>query len=578
MRAVDASAPGAGGGALPAERAAQAALTAPGAMFEIRDEDVHGVELPVFRRRLRSLGELLDHGLRFGDRTFVADGAERLSFAEHHRRASALAHALQTRYGVRAGDRVALFAANRWDWLVSFWAVVAAGAVPCAMNGWWTADEFGHAADLVDPVLVIGDRPRLERLDRLAPRGLELPLISLDEDLPELLRAHRGAVPQPVGTPEDEPALLQFTSGTTGRPKAVALSHRSAIGFLQVNVFQEAVGRVCRGMPLPAADGELPPSDDVVLVTAPLFHASMLQGMALLSAMRGSRLVLIRGRFDPERVIRTIAEERVTTWGALGSAAPRVAASPALHRYDTGSLQRVGVGGAPVSPAVQQRLRSAFPGALGLSMGYTSTEGGAVIARINGPDYLAHPTSTGRITPTVQVELRDETGRPVPAGGYGEVHVRSAYTMLGYWKDPESTASVLKDGGWLAMGDIARFDEDGRLYIDTRARDLILVSAENVSPTEVEYVLDEHPEVSEVAVLAVDDAVTGDAVCAVVLPEPGSSPSTERLAAWCRSRLAHYKVPTRWLLVEEPLPRNPGGKVLKRALRERVDKGGGVGG
>jgi long-chain acyl-CoA synthetase len=166
--------------------------------------------------------------------------------------------------------------------------------------------------------------------------------------------------------------------------------------------------------------------------------------------------------------------------------------------------------------------------------------------------------------------LRDELDRPVPAGHDGEVHVRSAYLMTGYWNDPEASAAVLKDDGWLALGDVARF-EDGRLYINARARDLILVSAENVSPTEVEYVLDEHPDVEEVAVLAVDDEVTGDAVCAIVTTRPGSEPTPAELTAWCRERLAHYKVPTRWHLREAPLPRTASGKLVKRALREWVD-------
>jgi acyl-CoA synthetase (AMP-forming)/AMP-acid ligase II len=205
-------------------------------------------------------------------------------------------------------------------------------------------------------------------------------------------------------------------------------------------------------------------------------------------------------------------------------------------------------------------------------MGYTSTEGGAVIARIGGPEYAANPTTTGRVTPTTEISIRDEAGKPVPEGEYGEVHVRSAYIMLGYWKDPEASAAVLKGDGWLGMGDIARL-EDGLLYINARARDMILVSAENVSPTEVEYVLESHPGIGEAAVLAVDDDVTGDAVCAVVVAADGAGPTAGELDQWCRRQLAGYKVPTRWHLVPGPLPRTASGKLVKRALREWVDSG-----
>jgi acyl-CoA synthetase (AMP-forming)/AMP-acid ligase II len=205
-----------------------------------------------------------------------------------------------------------------------------------------------------------------------------------------------------------------------------------------------------------------------------------------------------------------------------------------------------------------------------MGMGYTSTEGGAVVASIGGPEFLAHPTSTGRITVTTRVELRDPEGKSVAEGDAGEVHVRSPYVMSGYWNDPAASAAVLKEGGWLAMGDVARF-EGGLLYIDSRARDMILVSAENVSPTEVEYCLEAHEAVAEAAVFAVDDAVTGDAVCAVVSLH--SAVSEDDLAAWCRHQLAHYKVPTHWYLVGDPLPRTASGKLLKHQLRAAVEQG-----
>lgn len=559
----------------PADAAAiQAALTAPGAAFEIRDEPVRGVTLPVFARRPRSLREMIEGSLLFGDRTYVADGELRLSFADHLAAVDALAHVLQSRYRVGKGDRVAIWAANRWEWVACFWAVTSIGAIACGMNGWWTSDEFRHAADLVEPALLIGDQPRLDRL-----AGLEAgcPVLAIEE-VAGLARQYAGAALAPPPADEDEPALLLFTSGTTGRPRAVTIPHRTVIGFAQVSELQEAVGRVALGLPAPApgdtAGGALPASDDVILVTAPLFHVSMIWAAIILAATRGSAMVLLPGRFDPERVLATIERERVTTWSALGSAAPRVAQCPALGRYDTSSVSYLGVGGAPVSPAVQRRLRAAFPSARALGMGYTSTEGGAVIARISGPEYAANPTATGRVTPTTQLEVRDEAGRPVPDGVYGEVHVRSPYIMLGYWKDPEASAAVLKDDGWLAMGDIGRI-EGGLLYLNARARDLILVSAENVSPTEVEYALEESPDVSEAAVLAVDDEVTGDAVCAVVVPVPGAAPTAEHLAGWCRQRLAHYKVPTHWHVVPGPLPRTASGKVVKRAVREWLDRGSG---
>lgn len=541
---------------------------APGAPFAIGEEAVRGVPMPVFAHRPRSLTEILDASVHFADRTYVVDGDVRIDFATHREWVDRLAAALRERSGVAPGDRVALFGANSWQWIVAFWATAAAGAIPCAFNGWWTADETAHAVGVVEPVLVIGDATRRARADAA---GVAVPWLDVTE-IPDLVATAAGTVPRPV-VAEDDPALCIFTSGTTGRPKAVTISHRGLCGALQSSGFAESVARVALGAPVPAVGDPPVAADDVILVTSPLFHTSMLFGVVQRCVTRGSGLVLLSGRFDPERVLRTIGAERVTTWLALGSAGPRVAAVPDLDRFDTSSLRQLGVGGAPVSPAVQDQLRAAFPQAgRGLSMGYASTESVSVVASIAGADFVAHPTSTGRVIPTVTVELRDDHGDAVPDGTPGEVHVRSPYVMLGYWNDPEASAAVLKPGGWLAMGDVGRI-EDGLLFIDSRARDLILVNAENVTPSEVEYRLEAHPAVLEAAVFAVDDPVTGDAVHAAVVVGVGASVTEADLATWCAETLAYYKVPTRWSLGTEPLARTASGKLMKDRIRAQVAGG-----
>jgi acyl-CoA synthetase (AMP-forming)/AMP-acid ligase II len=552
----------------PAKLAAvREALIGPGGAYELAEEEVRGERMQVFVHRAKSLSELLERSARFGDREFLVEGDRRIGYREHLelvRRAAAL---LRSEFGVRPGERVAIFAANRWEWLVAFWAATWLGAIPAAMNGWWTPEEFAAAAALVDPALVIGDTARLARVSRELG-GIRT--LNFDDGFEPMLREVPEPLPAAQPVREDDPAVLIFTSGTTGRAKAVTVPHRAVAGFVQVSAFSIAFGSAIAGAPLPLPGALPPPIDEVILVTSPLFHVSMLYGSVVLGLVKGSRLVLLPGRFDPERVLAAIEGERVNQWSALGSAATRVVTSAGIRTRDTSSVRQLGIGGAPVSPAVQAALREAFPSARrSIGMGYTSTEGGAVVASIGGEELVKHPTSTGRITLTVEVELRDAEGKRVPDGQPGEVHVRSPYLMLGYWNDPEASAKVLLPGGWLAMGDVARF-ENGLLYIDARARDMILVNAENVSPTEVEYRLEAHPQVIEAAVLAVDDPLTGDAVCAVVVVAPGSAPSSEELDAWCRQSLAHYKVPTRWIVTNEALPRTPSGKVVKREVRERI--------
>lgn len=277
------------------------------------------------------------------------------------------------------------------------------------------------------------------------------------------------------------------------------------------------------------------------------------------------------GRFDEERTLRAIESERVTVWLSVGSAAPRVAAHPARGRYELSSLASVVVGGAPMSPAVKRLLCAAFPSAAaGFRMGYTSSEGGSIVASIGGDDFAAFPESTGPIQDGVLIAIRDGDGRDVAAGTEGFIHVRSPYVMLGYWNDPEATAKVIGPQRWLAMGDVGRI-EDGLLYINSRASDLIFVSAENVHPSEVEFRLEAHPAVEECAVTGIDHPVTGQAVMAFLVLREGVGADEAELADWCRAALPPYKVPTAWRLRTEPLPRNAAGKVLRTALAAEAE-------
>ena len=525
-------------------------LIGPGGPFEVVEEDVLGERMPVFRERQRSVLSLLVHATeQLPDHDYLADETRRLTYAQHLRTVAALAHRLRDSYGVRPGDRVAIDAANSLEWIVAFWAAHAAGAIAVAMNSFWSDPELAAGIASADPAVVIADERRLDQLARIAP---SVPRLAIDDVL--LSSAADVALPEIPVPAEDDPAMLLFTSGTTGLPKAVAHSHRGIIGFVQCNRFNAAL-RLGHTNPLPAQR---------VLVSSPLFHLSALYGAALLATVSGGLLVMRPGRFDEVVTLRAIESERITLWPSLGSAAPRVAAHPERSRYDVSSLASVVIGGAPVSPLVKAQLAEAFPSAaMGFRMGYTSTEGGSIVASIGGPDFHAFPESTGPLQDGVQVRIVDADGDDVRPDGEGEIYVRSPYLMLGYWRDQAATDAVLKPGRWLAMGDIGSV-RDGRLYVNSRGRDLIFVSAENVYPTEVEFRIEAHPDVVEAAVVGVDDALTGQAVRAFVVVD--ESIDEGALASWCRESLPPYKVPTQWVFQKEPLPRNATGKVLRTVL------------
>jgi acyl-CoA synthetase (AMP-forming)/AMP-acid ligase II len=537
-------------------------LTAPGAPFEIVDEVVLGERMQVFKNRPRSLREMLQQSAGHADREYLVQGDRRIRFADHVDLVASLASVLRERFGIEKGDRVAILAENRVEWPISFWATMSLGGIVAALNGWWTADEIAYGVADSQPKLLIADRKRLARAGSVG-----VPVLEIESGFDELLSSAAGASLPETPIEEDDPAVILYTSGTTGRPKGAVASQRSIIGFVQTTTLAGAESVLADVM---AGRAKMPDPvnrpQTVFLATPPMFHLSGLYANIVLQLSMGGKLVIRPGRFDPEAVLELIQRERITAWAALGSMGPRVAKHPKLGDYDLSSVENVGFGGAPTTEAVQQLMRDAFPNARGaLGIGYGSSESVSTAATIRGSDYDAHPTSTGRPVATVQIEIRDPEGKPVPEGVEGEIHLRSPYLMLGYWNKPEATAETIKPGRWLATGDIGRL-ENGLLYINSRARDMILKNAENIYPAEVENRLEQHPGVREAAVYGVEHPEWGQEVTAVVVPEPGTELDPTELARFCAEKLAGYKVPTQWELRNDPLPRNPSGKILKNVL------------
>jgi acyl-CoA synthetase (AMP-forming)/AMP-acid ligase II len=396
----------------------------------------------------------------------------------------------------------------------------------------------------------------------------DVPIVCIEDDF-EALEGFAPNAPLPdEPIDEDAACLILFTSGTTGRPKGAVVSHRAIIGFVKTQTFHGLERMMVAMRTSPPKEGEAPPPvAPCAMVTSPLFHLSGLYAVAIMMLVQGAKTVYRLGRFDPAEVMRIIQDEQVSIWSALGSAAPQVLAHPDFGRYDLSSLRNIGFGGAPTSPALMERLKAAIPHASGgLGMGYGLSESGGMGAAIGGVELDERPTSTGRAQLAHQIEIRDEEGKALPAGVDGHVFIRSPYLMLEYWRNPEATAETIHPGRWLDTGDVGRLDEDGYLYINSRARDMILRSGENVYPVEIEHRLDAHPKVRECAVIGEDHAELGQEVKAIVVPEPGESPTTEELAAWVGQTLARYKVPSSWEMRSSPLPRNPSGKVLKKVL------------
>lgn len=536
-------------------------LTGPGGPLEIIDAEVMGERMRVFKERKRSLRELLLDSAAFADKSYIVMDDRRISYAEHLNQVAAMARVLRERFGVGKGDRVAILAENHPEWIITFWATVSLGAIVAALNGWWTADEIRYGVELTEPKVLVVDRKRRQRLQGL--EGLEVPTLEMESEVRAIVEHAPQAELPPAEIDEDDPAVILFTSGTTGRPKGAVNTHRGICGFVQ-----SAYLGGMRTMLLSMEHGETPDRPETcALMTVPLFHLSGLYTGAVLMLVVGAKTVWRLGRFEPTEVLRLIERERVTTWAGLGSMAPRVLSHPDLEKYDLSSMRNFGSGGAPTSPALQERMRQVAPnGKWGVGLGYGSSESVTAVAVITGLELSEHPTSVGRPQPTHEIQIRASDGTTVLGEDReGEIFIRSPYVMREYWRDPAATARAIRSGRWLATGDIGRI-KDGRLYINSRARDMILRAAENIYPVEIEHRLEEHPSVAEAAVVGVEHPELGQEVKAIVVPAPGATIDTDALAQWVRERLAPFKVPAHWEVRTEPLPRNPAGKVLKNVL------------
>ncbi len=454
--------------------------------------------------------------------------------------------------GVERGDRVAIVCANNWYFVVSYLATLGIGAVAMPVNPLSPAAELEHEfASVGVKVAVAGpsSRKTVASLDRSRLPTLECIVMCDDAaetggdvNLDELLQS------DPVPTVDVEPddlAVLIFTSGTAGRPKAAMLSH----GNITSNIEQ-----------LRSLDFTEPSGADVALGVLPLFHIYGLTVVLGLTFATGSSVVLVE-RFDPQSAVQTIRDHGVTVLPGVPAMWTAWANLPDLPG-DAFAGVRVATSGADRLPAeIAHRIIDKF--GLELHEGYGLTEASPVVTSSIGEDL--HVGSVGMPLPGVEVRLVDVDGSDTLIGDSGELWVRGPNVFQGYWENPEATAAVLDPDGWLRTGDMAVVDDNGYLSLVDRAKDLIIVSGFNVFPAEVEDVLIAHPGIEACAVVGVPHPYSGEAVKAFVVVNKSKSYEEDEIIAWCADRLARYKCPEKVMFVDE-FPVGLSGKVLRNAL------------
>lgn len=517
---------------------------------EVAEVEVLGYRCLSFVKRRRHLADLLIDGRRFGDRDYIVQGERRLSFARHEAAVHRATRILSER-GVRSSDRVMLFGGNSVEWVVGYWAILSVGATVVLGNAWWSPVELEHALRQVTPGLILADTARAKSLPDgqafldLAALG---PAIAADDAPPVSGRPPAN---------EDDPAVVLFTSGTTGLPKGAVLSHRGILATLQ------ALAVLTRR--LPAAGADLPPPSSSLL-SIPLFHVGGLQQI-ITPMLGGGTLVFTEGRFDPQRVVDLLDREQVAVWSTVPTMVSRVidwmeaGGHPGLE-----SLRTVGLGGSPVGMHLRQQVPKWFPNAArGLSVTYGLSEGGGVLVTAAGKELLNRPGAVGK--PLKVVTLRID--QP-DADGCGEIVVRSPSVMLRYWPDPDhpDDPGPITPDRWLHTGDIGRLDDDGYLYVTDRSKDIVIRGGENIATPNVENRLMEHPAVREVAVIGLPHEHLGEELAAVVVLGDGDMTSPDELASFAAQNLAYFEVPTQWDIRRQALPQNATGKILKRQLRD----------
>jgi long-chain acyl-CoA synthetase len=551
-------------------------LTGAGGAFEIGLERVDGVETKMYRQRFKSLREVAGMAAAYGDREAVVFEDQRFSYARFMQQANGLAAELAARHGIGRGDRVAVLAANCPQWAQTFWATVSLGAICVGLNGWWTADEVAYGLEHSGAKVLVVDAPRLQRVAPILAAlaepvtvyliGAEAANLAVPGvevlDFADLLGSPTDTQPN-VEIDEGDPAVIFYTSGTTGRPKGAISTHRSMIANLQNSAYLATVGRLLSSA---KGRGDQSGSQPTSLLTSPLFHVAGCHSALVVGMTAGMRIVMMGGKFTPEKALELIQSERVTMWSAVPTMIWRTTELETRHQYDTSSVTAVAFGGSPSAAELQRRIRETFPNVTATTNAYGLTETSSVATALVGEDAIGRPDSVGLPMPVVDVAIADVNGNRCAADTTGEVLIRGPVLMAGYWNNPEATAAAIRDG-WLHTGDVGHLDADGYLFITDRAKDMIIRGGENVYCVEVENRLVEHPSIADAAVIGVEHPELGEQVAAVIEVAPGQEISDEELQVWVGETLAKFKVPElvrRW---DGKLPRNASGKLLKPALR-----------
>ena len=500
---------------------------------------------------------------KYPDMEALVFEGRRWSFREVNERVNRLAQAL-SRMGVSKGEHIGLFSTNNHQCIEVLFAAAKVGAGLVPFNYRIREEDAKALLDHSEVTTLFFCERYWKLMESLAPRLNTVGRFICFERgregfLPyeELIAAEGLDEPQ-VRAGDEDIALILYTSGTTGFPKGVMLSHKHIVHRIRTRDMD--IYRLPQGA--------------VSLLTLPLYHTGGIQG-TLKNVHRPMTLVIMR-QFEIRDFLETVMKERIHACTLVPTMIKRIVDYPGVDGYDLSSLKQIRYGTAPMSPDLLEKAMALFPDC-SFTQGYGMTEGSATTLSVDdhfldGPPEvyqkkLKRLRSVGRAIKDVEIKVVDPAWQELRPGEVGKVLIKGPAILSGYWKDPQAAEEVVRDG-WLDTGDLGFLDEDGYLFLAGREKDIIIRGGENIAPVEIEAVIESHPHVAEAAVIGVPDPEWGEVVRAVVVPKIGAEITEEEIIAFCNQRLAGYKRPSSVIFTDD-IPKNPIGKVLKRILRER---------
>ncbi|MFJ3522690.1 class I adenylate-forming enzyme family protein [Pseudomonas sp. NPDC090203] len=493
-------------------------------------------------------GHITHNAKRYPDKVALIDKHGRTTYAELEKAAIKVANAL-TAQGVGRGDKVAFVASASRKWVEAFFGIVKLGAVAVPLNYRETSEQLAMMLDDCAAKLLFVSSQHVEGFCGLLS-SLRIPVVSLDA-LDAFTADHGPVIDEVDGVSTDDPAVILYTGGTTGRSKGVLLSH--------ANLFWNSLDEII--------DTRMVETDNTLIAT-PLHHSAALNCWLLPHLYLGATATILE-KYSTEEVLQTIAAQGVTNTFMPPSLTREFILHPLSRTLNLQSFKRWYVGSGILTAHDRQAMKECIPG-VEIFYQYGLTEAGPIATVLKEEDYLKAPDSIGKAFINIEVAIFDDRGQVAAPGEIGEIVLRGPTVMLGYHNRPDATAEAIDKDGWLHTGDLAHMDTNGYVFFYDRLKDMIKTGGLNVYSQEVEAVLSKHPLVREVAVIGLSNERWGEEVTAVIVLKSGAEPDTDALIAHARERLASYQLPKRIeFIAYEQMPFNHNGKILKRELRQR---------